>query len=996
MIGQGTVVWDRLSAGALLAVTTIVFAVASTAVGGDVNEFKVKREQVFEFTEKPSVKAEGDKVTISFTSKGFCDATVAIEDGAGKITRHLVSGVLGPNAPEPFAKNSLKQTLIWDGKDDQGAYVDDKNGCVVRVSLGLNPRFERTLFWHPGKPSAQGSYSGYSGQRLAIAPAPEGVYVYDSGHGVDHVRLFGRDGRYVRTVYPFPAAELRKVKGIDYHTFPDGARLPIKPNWFQSTFLKSGNSCWRPTYRDGRYRGYQSRGIATGGITGSGGDELVAGGGHVAVIGRRLSRIVRDGDGPLRLHGPSLSISSDHALWKPNRGHRSEDPLSVIRPKRAALSPNGRWLYLAMYNETFPGTKGAVLWRHLARRIRYSGEGELENFAGHPKPGSGPGDFNMPADVACDAQGRVYVADHLNDRVQVFDPAGKLLNTLPVKRPAKINVDPQTGEIFVFSWGLPLSGSAYYGGTRLSVKQGSYKPTRFFQLTKFSGWRKALKLATWDLHPATGLKGTRSNLEHYAAVDFWSDPLRVWIVASSPAGAKRPRGRGILVLALKRGEWVVERDLLADAVRAITRVRPAPWNRQRLYVNPVDGMLYVVEGDSSHGKACRQLVRIDPDTGRVREIDLPMSTEDLAFDLNGHAYLRTSDMIVRYDPKNWREIPFDYGEQRDKHHFGNGGGERSARVISGAVFPGNKGFHQGGMHVSAKGHIVVGALYDTKLKSRKEDVHVHSRMSGYKPLMYRGRRWGNGSRLGCIMVHILDRHGKIIHADAVPGLHQLANGTAIDADDHIYLLSPSPRVVDGKRHFNDHAGTLMKFTPGKGRLLAASGAPVRLGEQPDRPPDLHLPTAWTEGVHWLYPGVGWGGQNYSSGCSCPNARFALDYFARSFTPEIDRYNVGVVDSSGNLILRVGQYGHADDGRPCGTPWQNAQKRSAASLPGEPPNQRSIGGDETALFFAPYVAIHTDRRLFIADPGNARIVSVKLGYHTEKKIALKDVPHTQEQ
>jgi len=120
----------------------------------------------------------------------------------------------------------------------------------------------------------------------------------------------------------------------------------------------------------------------------------------------------------------------------------------------------------------------------------------------------------------------------------------------------------------------------------------------------------------------------------------------------------------------------------------------------------------------------------------------------------------------------------------------------------------------------------------------------------------------------------------------------------------------------------------------------------------------------------------------------------LDYFARSFAPEPDQYSVAVLDSSGNLILRIGQYGNVDDGRPCGTPWQNAQKRSAASLPGEPPNQRSIGGDEVGLFHPCFVAAHTDRRLFIADIGNARIVSVKLGYHTEKTVALKDAPDTE--
>ena len=35
--------------------------------------------------------------------------------------------------------------------------------------------------------------------------------------------------------------------------------------------------------------------------------------------------------------------------------------------------------------------------------------------------------------------------------------------------------------------------------------------------------------------------------------------------------------------------------------------------------------------------------------------------------------------------------------------------------------------------------------------------------------------------------------------------------------------------------------------------------------------------------------------------------------------------------------------------------------------------------------------HDVAGLFIADAGNARILSVKLGYHAEEKIALKEVP-----
>lgn len=43
-----------------------------------------------------------------------------------------------------------------------------------------------------------------------------------------------------------------------------------------------------------------------------------------------------------------------------------------------------------------------------------------------------------------------------------------------------------------------------------------------------------------------------------------------------------------------------------------------------------------------------------------------------------------------------------------------------------------------------------------------------------------------------------------------------------------------------------------------------------------------------------------------------------------------------------------------------------------------------------MIYAPYLATDTDRRLFIADVGNARIVSVKLNYHEEARCRLADV------
>jgi hypothetical protein len=112
-------------------------------------EFRVKRRGPFEFAEKPAVTRQGDTVTIRFKTKAFCDVTVAVEDGQGRILRHLASGVLGKNPPPPFRKDSLEQTIVWDSKDDQGHYVDDRENTVIRVSLGLKARYERHFLWSP-------------------------------------------------------------------------------------------------------------------------------------------------------------------------------------------------------------------------------------------------------------------------------------------------------------------------------------------------------------------------------------------------------------------------------------------------------------------------------------------------------------------------------------------------------------------------------------------------------------------------------------------------------------------------------------------------------------------------------------------------------------------------------------------------------------------------------------------------------------------------------
>ena len=58
-----------------------------------------------------------------------------------------------------------------------------------------------------------------------------------------------------------------------------------------------------------------------------------------------------------------------------------------------------------------------------ARVHKYSPDGRL--LFGWGEPGTDPGEFNIPHNITCDADGWVYVADRENHRVQVFDGNGR-------------------------------------------------------------------------------------------------------------------------------------------------------------------------------------------------------------------------------------------------------------------------------------------------------------------------------------------------------------------------------------------------------------------------------------------------------------------------------------------------------------------------------------------------------------------------------------------
>ena len=62
-------------------------------------------------------------------------------------------------------------------------------------------------------------------------------------------------------------------------------------------------------------------------------------------------------------------------------------------------------------------------------------------------PGKAEGQFDTPHGIANDAQGNIYVADRGNERIQVFDPDGKLLRVIKVDLPAPPDAKPWMGAV---------------------------------------------------------------------------------------------------------------------------------------------------------------------------------------------------------------------------------------------------------------------------------------------------------------------------------------------------------------------------------------------------------------------------------------------------------------------------------------------------------------------------------------------------------------------
>src|SRR6185312_190716 len=109
-----------------------------------------------------------------------------------------------------------------------------------------------------------------------------------------------------------------------------------------------------------------------------------------------------------------------------------------------------------------------------ARIVKFDKNGKyLMEWGGH---GSGPGQFEVPHSMALDSQGRLYVADRANNRIQIFTQDGKYLGQMhQFSRNSGIFIDANDVLYATDSESRDAPGYAHHPGWRRGIRIGSVK-----------------------------------------------------------------------------------------------------------------------------------------------------------------------------------------------------------------------------------------------------------------------------------------------------------------------------------------------------------------------------------------------------------------------------------------------------------------------------------------------------------------------------------------
>ncbi len=427
-----------------------------------------------DFAAGPVVKSQGGAVTVSFAVAAKTDVEVAVLNAGGRVVRHLAAGVLGgAKAPPEPLKPGLKQSLVWDGKDDGGKKAEG-GPFSIRVRAGTAGKFGRVI----GQPGRIGdaTYGLSTDEKGNLYVASGGVY---ASTPVLTIKVFDRKGRYVRTALPMPAglkpddvAEFGKAREIDGHLTPDnfGQLVPY---------------------------------VQPGGVTAFIGNTIRDGVLWLVNTGGRICRIRTDGSAVKWRSAPkSMTPSGGPMCW-------------AVSPDNKTLYMTGWWNGLATQSKGTIKPDDGVIFKIDPATGKASEFLRIEvppksywlaevNGWYHFKNWARKNGCAAMHGMVVDKDRQLIVCDRVNQRLAVYSPAGKLVGETKIEWPDLVALSPRDKTVYV---------------TTRKIIDG-YKAVNEFRVVKLSAAIDGKVLAE------TTLKGKNAPS---MALDATATPAVIWL-----------------------------------------------------------------------------------------------------------------------------------------------------------------------------------------------------------------------------------------------------------------------------------------------------------------------------------------------------------------------------------------------------------------------------------------------------------------------------------
>jgi hypothetical protein len=873
------------------------------------------------FATKPSAGGAGDPVKITFAVSAPTDVEVCILDAQGKEIRHLAAGVLGAKNPPPAPfVTGLAQEILWDRKDDFKQPA--ANGPFqVRVRIGTSVKFSRFL-------GSDDPYSFGTIQNMAVSPGGD-LFVLgwknEDSLGATCLRQFAPDGRYLRTLLPFPAdlppGAMKDVASWDEE---DQCFRPVNYcNMNPSFYLPPANARCCPL---------RLLAVVTGG------NVLLSNGALLYELDAR-GAVVGDKAGARH-------------LWPqdPRPGNWYGGPIE------AAESPDGEWLYLSGYfsqkagpyfcDTNFPlGVVYRMKLRGTGRAepfIRVPVEGEWAKTGGAYQAYGIVGISKGPIHgLAVDAAGNIYLADRERNRVSQYSKDGRELEHVDIPMPDKpdrVAVNPQTGALYVLVKSVGGFNKSYPDGSCFGAK-----------LLKFD--RIKAGAAPSVVHDF-GLRGKDVADNMQMAATFAGGKARLWISVAAKYELQVFEDKGATFEPVE-----TEYRLAKDSQWGWSRLA-TDWERDEVY--GLDGAVGIWRYDGKTGKG-----------ERVQKSGKPLLSQDLAVGYDGLLYVREGNGAPEFSDYSG---PFSrYTRDLQPAPFAGIGTHVLSKYIYSREGP---GYAEKGIGISPDGRIYISWQF---LGFGAYSVTGFGPDGRPLPGRYNEGKGHDGNY----------KYGTPTNVtSAIIGLTpEATGGVRVDLDGNIYLglwnwpaTVPAPAKWAMNEAYMCSVGSVFKFGPGGGQVTekAADGTRGIEARTGSRIGPALFGRNFIEGAVAAYPGLApfsHASFGVNSCCTCRTPRFDVDRYGRIYMPNAIANTVVIVDNAGNEILTFGKYGNFDSA------FVNP------NLPAGKAGKPTVAVPEIPLAW-PVAAGVTKDAIYVADYMNRRGVRVERRYAAEESCAVR--------